>query len=325
MRIPLGNWLTKHKNTIFICLLVLLTLKVIVPQLGDIRDSIAALKDANLYWILGSTIIFFLGVPILALQFMALALKPIKFGLTYRVQMAGLFVGKLLPSALGTIGLNMYYFIKKEHTTSEATTVLTMNGLTSTVAYGFLMLISLVASDLSLQGLADAVSIPTNLIYFVVILLVGAAFLLYRSKKIRAFLSSAWSDLRKNFSTYKKRPMDLLYALVCNFTGSFTSLFVLYASAHAIGVDLSLAGAVLVYTFGNIAAALVPTPGGIGATEAGLYSGLVLVGIDGPDAITITLLYRLITYWLPFIPGYYFFWDLRKTLLSSFSVKKRYN
>jgi uncharacterized protein (TIRG00374 family) len=116
-----------------------------------------------------------------------------------------------------------------------------------------------------------------------------------------------------------------LYGLICNFTGSSTSLFALYASAHAIGIDLSFAGALLAYTFGNVAATLVPTPGGIGSTEAGIYSGLVLVGIDGPNAMVVTLLYRLITYWVPIIPGYYFFHDLRKTILSSFNIKKQSN
>jgi uncharacterized membrane protein YbhN (UPF0104 family) len=39
----------------------------------------------------------------------------------------------------------------------------------------------------------------------------------------------------------------------------------------------------------------------------------------------VTLLYRLITYWVPIIPGYYFFHDLRKTILSSFNIKKQSN
>lgn len=319
------TWLAKYKNHIFIGLLVLLTLRVIVPQLDDLYDSIKALKDANLYWILLGTIIFFLGVPILAIQFVALSLKPIPLFLTYKVEMAGLFVSKLLPATVGTISLNMYYLIKKDHTPSQATAVVTMNALTSGVAYCFLIILGLSKSELSLDGLIDSVSIPTNLILFLIILLLGIAYLLYRSQTIRLRVKSSWQDLKKNFVTYKKRPHSVIISVVCNFLGSFANVFALYASAHAIGVDLSLAGALLAYTFGNIAATLVPTPGGIGSTEAGLYSGLVLAGIDGPDAILITLLYRLISYWLPIIPGYYYFWGLRKNVLSNFRFKKKYS
>jgi uncharacterized protein (TIRG00374 family) len=323
MVIPQKAWFIKHKNHIFIGLLIFLTLKVIIPQLDGLYDSIVALKSADLGWILLGTIIFFSGVPILSLQFLALALKPLPFGLTYKVQMAGLFVSKLLPSALGSISLNMYYFVKKGHTVSQATTVITMNGLTSGVAYCFLIILSLAQSSLSLQGLAGEVNIPTNLIIFVLILLLGAGYLVLRSGNLRSKAKATLSDLKKNFATYRKRPQSVFYGLVCNFTGSSTSLFALYASAHAIGLDLSFAGALLAYTFGNVAATLVPTPGGIGSTEAGIYSGLVLVGIDGPNAMVVTLLYRLITYWVPILPGYYFFHDLRKTILSSFSIKKQ--
>ncbi|MBX4201840.1 hypothetical protein KW803_03020 [Candidatus Saccharibacteria bacterium] len=132
MAIFRGSWLLKYKNHILIGLLVILTLRVIVPQLDDLYDSIKALKDANLYWILLGTIIFFLGIPVLAFQFIALALKPISLFLTYKVEMAGLFVSKLLPATVGTISLNMYYLIKKDHTPSQATAVVTMNALSST-------------------------------------------------------------------------------------------------------------------------------------------------------------------------------------------------
>src|SRR4051812_1453834 len=105
------KFLSRYKNYIFLALLALLTLRVFIPQLEGLHDSVVALQDANLYWILLGTIVFFLGIPILTVQFMALAMKPLRFGLTYRVEMAGLFVSKLLPSSIGSISLNMYYFI----------------------------------------------------------------------------------------------------------------------------------------------------------------------------------------------------------------------
>lgn len=312
----------KYKNYIFISLLILLAIKVFVPQLDALYDSIAALKGADLVWVLCGTIVFFLGMPILTIQLMAQALKPLPFGLTFKVEMAGLFVTKLLPSAVGSLSLNIYYFIKQGHTASQATAVMAMDTLTSTIAYTALIILALFSSDLSLEGISNADIIPDNLLYFIVILLLGSAYLLYRSPSIRAKVAASWHDLKKNFASYKNRPMAVVWGVVCNFFGSVTTLFALYASAHAVGIDLSLAAALLAYTFGNIAATLIPTPGGIGSTEAGLYSGLVVVGVDGANALVITMLYRLITYWLPILPGYYYFWGLRKTVLSQFSIKK---
>jgi uncharacterized protein (TIRG00374 family) len=324
MASQLSGAIRKYKSYIFLVLLIILTLKVIIPQLDGLRESIAALDSANLYWILIGVVIFFLSVPISSLQFMALAIKSLSFGLTFRVEMAVLFVSKLLPASLGSISLNVFYLIKKKHSASQAAAVMTMDGITSGIAYGILIIVALTTSTLDLSGLSGTINISGNLLLFIFILLLGLSYVVYHSVRIRSRIKRAWLDLKTNFADYKKRPLNVLASVFCNGASSLTSIFTIYASAHAVSVDLSFAGALLAYTFGNIAANLIPTPGGIGAVEAGVYSGLVLVGVDGPDATTITLLYRLITYWLPIIPGYYFFWGLRKNLLANYSLKKNY-
>lgn len=324
MPLRLRELIRKYKSYFFLLLIALLTLRVIVPQLDGLRESIAALNGANLYWILLGVIVFFLNVPISSLQFMALALKPLKFGLTFRVEMAVLFVSKLLPSSVGSISLNVYYLIKSRHTPSQAAAVMTMDGITSGVAFSILILIALVSSPLSLEGLKGSIDISSNLVLFIVILLLGCAYTAYRSIRIRSRIKRVWSDLKSNFTSYKERPLSVLFGTICNGLSSLTSIFAIYASAQAVGVDLTFSSALLAYTFGTFAATLIPTPGGIGAVEAGVYSGLVLVGVSGPDATLITLLYRLITYWIAILPGYFFFWGLRKTLLAEYNFRKNY-
>jgi uncharacterized protein (TIRG00374 family) len=50
--------------------------------------------------------------------------------------------------------------------------------------------------------------------------------------------------------------------------------------------------------------ALVPfTPGGLGFVEAGLVGALTLAGVSGADALAATLLYRIVSYWLPLPAG----------------------
>lgn len=320
----IGVFLGKYKQYIFLVLVILLAVKVIVPQLDDLRESLNALKTADPGWILAGIVLYFGAIPVFAFQIVTLALKRLAFGLTLKVEMAGQFVNKLLPSFVGTVSLNMYYMIKKGHTVNQAVTVMTANALTSTVAYAILILLGLTQSSLPTGNLKGSLDISTNLILFLVLLLAGLIFFLVRSTKLRSRIKDSWADMKHNVATYRQRPAALPIAVLCNWFGSAANIFVLYASAHAIGVDLSFATALLAYTFGNIAMSLVPTPGGLGAAEAGIYSGLVLAGIDGPNAVTITLLYRLISYWLPIAPGYFYFWGLRKNVLSDFSFKKRY-
>ena len=45
------------------------------------------------------------------------------------------------------------------------------------------------------------------------------------------------------------------------------------------------------------------TPGGLGFVEAGLVGMLALAGVSGGDAVTATLLYRIVAFWLPLPAG----------------------
>jgi hypothetical protein len=58
---------------------------------------------------------------------------------------------------------------------------------------------------------------------------------------------------------------------------------------------------------------LIPlTPGGLGFVEAGLTGTLTLAGVPGSDALTATLLYRLLAYWLPLPAGGVAYWLFRR-------------
>lgn len=295
-----------------------------MPQLDDLKDSLAALKYADMNWILLAILIYFAGIFTLATQVFLLSLKKLSYVLTYKVEVAAQFVSKLMPSFLGTFSLNMYYLIKKGHTTNQAATVMAANSAASGVAYTLLIILALTKSSVTIPDQHQAIEISSNLVIFVVILVIGLLYVFLRSVNLRKRIKQEWSELKQNFKAYRGKSFNLILTVILNALGSAANVFAIFASAKAIGIDITFADSLLVYTFGNIATTLIPTPGGIGAAEAGIYSGLILVGVSGPDAITITLLYRLISYWLPIIPGYFAFWGLRNNILSDFSFKKRY-
>ncbi|WP_246141353.1 flippase-like domain-containing protein [Micromonospora olivasterospora] len=81
----------------------------------------------------------------------------------------------------------------------------------------------------------------------------------------------------------------------------------LYLALLAVGHHLDLrllAPAILVCLVGEGVATAAPTPGGLGATEAALASGLLLYGVAADTAVAAVLVYRLATFWLPALPGY---------------------
>ena len=84
----------------------------------------------------------------------------------------------------------------------------------------------------------------------------------------------------------------------------------------AFGGELSFAAIAVVYLTGSVVGQAAPTPGGLGAVEAAMAAGLTLAGLDSGLAFSAVLLYRVITFWLPTIPGYFAFnWLQRNNYL----------
>jgi undecaprenyl-diphosphatase len=75
------------------------------------------------------------------------------------------------------------------------------------------------------------------------------------------------------------------------------------AAVSACGVHVPILATVAVFLAGSAVGSASPTPGGLGALEAALVAGLAGVGAATAPAVAGVLAYRLITYWLPIIPG----------------------
>ncbi len=77
----------------------------------------------------------------------------------------------------------------------------------------------------------------------------------------------------------------------------------LLAALEAVGADPRPSLVLVAYAAGKVLALIPVTPGGLGFVEAGLVGMLTLAGVPAGFAVTATLLYRLITYWLPIPAG----------------------
>ena len=87
----------------------------------------------------------------------------------------------------------------------------------------------------------------------------------------------------------------------------------LIAAVRAFTTDASIAAIALVYLAGSVVGQAAPTPGGLGAVEAAIAAGLTAAGIDAGIAISATLVFRLMTFWIPTIPGWFAFRNLQRT------------
>ncbi|WP_369362575.1 lysylphosphatidylglycerol synthase domain-containing protein [Streptomyces sp. CG4] len=78
---------------------------------------------------------------------------------------------------------------------------------------------------------------------------------------------------------------------------------VLVSVTRAVALPLPPLQVALLFLAASSAAALLPTPGGLGSLDAALALALTVAGAPGAAAASAVLGYRLLTVWLPLLPG----------------------
>jgi uncharacterized protein (TIRG00374 family) len=101
-------------------------------------------------------------------------------------------------------------------------------------------------------------------------------------------------------STLGRRWRSALLAAVGNTGFDYLALL---AALRAVGANPRPSLVLLAYTAAEVLALVPATPGGLGFVEAGLVGTLRLAGVPGADALTATLLYRIVAFWLPLPAG----------------------
>jgi uncharacterized membrane protein YbhN (UPF0104 family) len=78
---------------------------------------------------------------------------------------------------------------------------------------------------------------------------------------------------------------------------------VLYAVLRSLGGTVPVLEVSVAYLIASSVSSLLPSPGGFGALDVALVAALVAVGAPTAAALATVLAYRLLTVWVPFLPG----------------------
>ena len=234
----------------------------------------------------------------------------------YIIQGASSFASKLAPAGAGGLALNARFLTKNNHTITQATSIAAINNFMGFAGHMSLLLIVVLFGA---SSISEAFSIEVSLPPIVVILIVSAVVMVLGVilfvEKIRKKIVKVLVQIKNDFLEYKKNLSKLVGSYFASILVTLSYTAALYASVHALGATLSPLQVLLVFTVGVATASVTPTPGGIGGAEAGLVAALTATGMESSQALSITLLYRLTTYWIPIIPGF---------ILFQYAIKKDY-
>ncbi|GAB3057638.1 lysylphosphatidylglycerol synthase transmembrane domain-containing protein [Micromonospora schwarzwaldensis] len=286
-------------------LLVLgLIVHLLLPRLGEIRTAVRLIGHANpvavAATLLSSALTYLLSGHVLRLA----AAGRIPLGEATLVQVAASFANRLAPGSLGGAALSLRYLHQKGLVAAEAGTAVAVSRIAGVFSVVLLLPVLLPFARQPARILTHDASraLPLLLGALAVLLVLAAVLAVPRIRRRgRAAAGKVVTALRE-----LRHQHGLRWLVVASTALTLTYGLCLYLALLATGpVPLAhLPQVLLVCLVGEGVSSAAPTPGGLGATEAALVSGLLLYGLPLDAAVAGTLIYRLATFWLPVPPGY---------------------
>jgi uncharacterized membrane protein YbhN (UPF0104 family) len=288
---------------------------VLLSQLTQV-DLVGLLQTADWGWMAAAFLLSIVTYFGAAWSLSGFVPEHLKLHRTILAQVAGDFATLVSPPTLGAIAINVRFLQKAGlHPALAGASV----GVSQVMAFVFHILLLLVfgiaagtQTDLTFDPPRIAVVIVVAVLIVLIALLAVPAVRRLITKRIGPLLK----EVGPRLITVAQRPMKLLEGIGGILLLNLAYIGVLYASVRAFDGNMSIAVVGVVYLAGATIGQAAPTPGGLGAVEAALAAGLTAGGLDAGLAVSAVLLYRLITFWIPTIPGYWAFnWLTKKGAL----------
>ncbi|MFE4698422.1 lysylphosphatidylglycerol synthase domain-containing protein [Streptomyces sp. NPDC056738] len=279
-------------------------------------DFGALVEQANWTWVVVALGFSALTYVAAAMSLLGFVPERIPFGRTVLAQLASSFA--LAPAAVGGIALNTRFLQRNRVRPGFAVASVGASQLAGGVGHVVLLLAFGYAT-----GTQDTTLFSPSSATLVIGALLAVAALVLAVAAVPRLRRFATTRVRALFSGVLPRLLDLLQRpskLITGFGGilllNLSYIACLDASVRAFGHSLGFAPLAFAYLVGSAAGSAIPTPGGIGGVETALASALTLAGLPAATAFSAVLLHRLLTFWLPVLPGWLAFSHLvRKQLL----------
>ncbi|MFF1545359.1 lysylphosphatidylglycerol synthase domain-containing protein [Streptomyces sp. NPDC058291] len=265
------------------------------------------IENAEWGWVAAAVLFSALSYVAAAMSLLGFVPERVPFPRTVAAQVAGSFVKIVAPAAVGGVALNTRFLQR-----AGVRPGLAVASVGASQLFGLGCHILMLLSFGYLTGTEKTPSLSPSRTVIAGLLTVAVLVLVVTSVPfLRKFVSTR---VRSLFAGVVPRMLDILQRpqkLVTGIGGMLllTACFVmcLDASIRAFGdgsTSLSIAGVAVVFLAGNALGSAAPTPGGVGAVEATLTVGLIAIGLPKEVAAPAVLLFRLLTLWLPVLPGW---------------------
>lgn len=311
-----------------------LGIKILLPHVQTIPESIRAIKSLNYWWLLLAILcefLRFMGNGYQLNTIIGLHNKHVSIWQNTMIALASSSFGMVAGGMVASAAASMQWLRKRNVKLQAAS----MAGFLPILLNNLAVLLLSLVGVIYLLGLDALTTTQMNAFVIILVLLVGALFLIYlffrnreNSKKFSINLAQKISIItKKNYDESKvshqideifeirerflqkgwKKPV-LSTALIYIF--DLLALFFLFlAAGQPISLKVLLIGYALPQLLGKAAFVL---PGGIGVVETTMISLYQQIGISNHIAIVVVMAYRFLAFLLPALLGFLFVFLLQK-------------
>jgi uncharacterized membrane protein YbhN (UPF0104 family) len=242
-------------------------------------------------------------------------------GRLFAVQVAGSFLNHLLPAGLGAMAVNVRFLQRSGLTRPAALAAIGLNASATLVTHVLLLAgavavaPSLLIRAASYRRQASLPAPPAGIaaVAGLALAVVLAMLLAWALSAGRPWLAAAGGRLRRTAVLARQEvrrlghvvrdPVRAAQLWLGASASPLMHALAMLAVLRAIGSPVPVVSVLAVYLVMSALAALVPSPGGIGALDVTLVGGLVAVGAPAVTAVAAVLGYRMLTVWVPLLPG----------------------
>ncbi|WP_158542664.1 lysylphosphatidylglycerol synthase transmembrane domain-containing protein [Phytoactinopolyspora halophila] len=260
--------------------------------------------QTDLRWLLPAIAAMSLNFIGAAFAILGFVPEKVPFWRTVGAQVCLGFLRLVAPSTVSNVALNIRLLTKAGVAGPLAAASVAANQVGNVViTMPAIAVLGVVSGRSAAAGLEPSQS--TLLIVAGVLL---AAALLILIPPIRTRLRSAWADFAERglarLLDVLGNPRKLTMAIGGILLQAAALILCFYASLRAVGGTADIAALAVVQLVGNTLGMAVPTPGGLGAVEAALTAGVTTIGVTTTIAVPAVLLFRIVSFWLPIVPGW---------------------
>lgn len=231
------------------------------------------------------------------------------FGPVYMKELTTSYLNLAMPSSIGRMTVSIRFFQCQGLPGAAAVTAGAIDSFVGTVVQIVLLAVLLLFSEASLSLDLTAPEARTlRLLWILIGLMVIAILVALLVGRVRRAiverLRTWWPQVRDSVVALRaSNKLALLFGGTVATELLFATALGLFA--RAFGYDISLVDLLVINMSVSLLASFLPVPGGVGVVEFGLTLGLTSAGMPQEPALAAVLLYRLSTFYVPPLWGFF--------------------